>query len=174
MSHGTLLEVSCLNENLLNSRHRTAAVYVTTSLYDFHERQAGLLEVAGHGRIQAEMQENMWDEVVPTFKFNIFNMGFDMISNLSRFSLCSTNTSSNSSRSTCTSASLTRWFKHTAPHGNIFIVHPRCFVRLRSQATMTPLGSSLCSTSPCSSQDISRDSGLRDMQIGLAMITRYR
>lgn len=68
---------------MLNSRHRTAAVYVTTSLYDFHERQAGLLEVAGHGRIQAEMQENMWDEVVPTFQFNIFNMGFDVISNLS-------------------------------------------------------------------------------------------
>ena len=52
----------------LNLGHRTAAVYVTTSLYDFHERQAGLLEVAGHGRIQAEMQENMWDEVGAKFK----------------------------------------------------------------------------------------------------------
>ena len=67
MSHGTLLKVSnlpcTLDVNQLNYQYRTAAVYVTTSLYDFHERQAGLLEVSGHGGIQAEIQENMWDEV---------------------------------------------------------------------------------------------------------------
>ena len=161
---------------MLNSRHRTAAVYVTTSLYDFHERQAGLLEVAGHGRIQAEMQENMWDEVVPTFQFNIFNMGFDVISNLSIvqvfplldqhfFQLIPVHMYE------CFLDQVVQTYSST---WKFFIVRPRCFVRLRLQATMTPLGSSLCSTSPCSSQDISRDSGLRDMQIGLAMITCYR
>ena len=82
MSHRTLLEVSLIYhelftpkpksvpwiiDNLLNYQHRTAAVYVTTSLYDFHERQAGLLEVSGHGGIQAEIQENMWDEVQAKF-----------------------------------------------------------------------------------------------------------
>ena len=37
----------------------------------------------------------------------------DMIFDLARFFLCSTNTSSNSSRFTCTSASLTRWLKRS-------------------------------------------------------------
>ena len=35
-------------------------MYVTTSLYDFHERQSGNL---GPGGLQTEIQENMWDEV---------------------------------------------------------------------------------------------------------------
>ena len=114
------------NENLLTFQFRTAAVYVTTSLYDFHERQAGLLEVAGHGGIQAEIQENMWDEVLPIYILYILHqsnilreVGFDVVSLPSRFSLCLTNTSSNSSQFICTSASSTRLcFKNVAPYGN--------------------------------------------------------
>jgi len=64
------LKPQCLTELCL----RTAAVYVTTSLYDFHERQAGLLEVSGHGGIQAEIQENMWDEVFPLLDQHFFQL----------------------------------------------------------------------------------------------------
>ena len=68
MSHRTLSKVA-LSLSLVicptSSTLRTAAVYVTTSLYDFHERQAGLKEVAGNAGIQADIQESMWDEVAP-------------------------------------------------------------------------------------------------------------
>ena len=68
MSHRTLSKVALslsLFTCLTSSTLRTAAVYVTTSLYDFHERQAGLIEVAGNAGIQADIQESMWDEVAP-------------------------------------------------------------------------------------------------------------
>jgi hypothetical protein len=54
---------------------RTAAVYVTTSLYDFHERQ----RCRGHGQVSveeiaAEIQENMWDEVFPLLDQHFFQL----------------------------------------------------------------------------------------------------
>ena len=74
MSHRTLSKVALslsLITCLTSSTLRTAAVYVTTSLYDFHERQAGLLEVAGNAGIQADIQESMWDEVAPLMFLSI-------------------------------------------------------------------------------------------------------
>jgi len=56
------LRPQCLTELCL----RTAAVYVTTSLYDFHERQAGVL--------QEEVQETMWDEVFPLLDQHFFQL----------------------------------------------------------------------------------------------------
>jgi len=64
------LKPQCLTELCL----RTAAVYVTTSLYDFHERQAGLIEVAGNAGIQADIQESMWDEVFPLLDQHFFQL----------------------------------------------------------------------------------------------------
>jgi len=46
---------------------RSAAVYVTTSLYDFHERQTG--------RVATEdIQESMWDEVFPLLDQHFFQL----------------------------------------------------------------------------------------------------
>ena len=105
MSHRTLSKVALslsLVTCLTSSTLRTAAVYVTTSLYDFHERQAGLLEVAGNAGIQADIQESMWDEVAPLM-FCRYPFLFP------RSSLSLTSTSFNSSQFTCMSASSTRW-----------------------------------------------------------------
>jgi len=46
---------------------RSAAVYVTISLYDFHEKQIGRIDTD-------EIQENMWDEVFPLLDQHFFQL----------------------------------------------------------------------------------------------------
>lgn len=64
------LKPQCLTNLCL----KTAAVYVTTSLYDFHEKQSN----RGNGQVAVEMsveiQESMWDEVFPLLDQHFFQL----------------------------------------------------------------------------------------------------
>lgn len=55
-------------QSLNNLCLRTAAIYVTTSLYDFHNKQTNNVVEA------EEIQENMWDEVFPLLDQHFFQL----------------------------------------------------------------------------------------------------